>query len=199
MCQLPGFAVAWLKEARTPVKALESGMPAAVIPVMGGLFMATVTIGVDPHKASHTAVAISAAEEPLGELRVRASASQAGRLLASAAAWPERIWAIEGAGGLGYLLARQLLAAGEQVLDVQPKLGARVRQLAAGCTNQSSAARPSHQLMITLCARTWVRGQPPPWPTVHSHAAHGSLRRGEFSGTYLAQLPDLRDFWTQVA
>ena len=34
--------------------------------------MAAVMIGVDPHKASHTAVAISAAEEPLGELRVRA-------------------------------------------------------------------------------------------------------------------------------
>ena len=80
-------------------------MPATVIPVMGGLFMATVTIGVDPHEASHTAVAISAAEEPLGELGVRASAGQAGRLLAWAAAWPERIWAIEGAGGLGHLLA----------------------------------------------------------------------------------------------
>jgi hypothetical protein len=39
-------------------------------------------IGVDPHKAWHTAVAISAAEEPLGELRVRACAAQAGRLLA---------------------------------------------------------------------------------------------------------------------
>ena len=39
--------------------------------------MVTVVIGVDPHKASHTAVAINAAEEPLGELRVRASAVQA--------------------------------------------------------------------------------------------------------------------------
>ena len=40
--------------------------------------MAAVMIGVDPHKGSHTAVAIGAAEEPLGELRVRASAAQAG-------------------------------------------------------------------------------------------------------------------------
>jgi hypothetical protein len=52
--------------------------------------MAVVMIGVDPHKASHTAVAISTAEEPLGELRVRASAVQAERLLAWAAAWPEQ-------------------------------------------------------------------------------------------------------------
>jgi transposase len=99
--------------------------------------MSAVMIGIDPHKASHTAVAISAAEEPLGELRVRASAAQAGRLLEWAAAWPERAWAVEGAGGMGYLLAQQLLAAGERVLDVQPKLGARVRLLAAGDTNKN--------------------------------------------------------------
>jgi hypothetical protein len=37
--------------------------------------MAAVMIGVDPHKGSHTAVAISSAEEPLGELRVRACAA----------------------------------------------------------------------------------------------------------------------------
>ena len=94
-------------------------------------------IGVDPHKASHTAVAISAAEEPLGELQVRACAAQAERLLAWAAAWPLRTWAVEGAGGLGHLLAQQLLAVGERVLDVPPKLGARVRLLATGDVNKN--------------------------------------------------------------
>ena len=53
---------------------------------------------------------IGPAEEPLGELRVRASAVQAQKLIAWAAAWPERTWAVEGAGGLGYLLAWQLTA-----------------------------------------------------------------------------------------
>jgi transposase len=96
------------------------------------MLVATVMIGIDPHKASHTAVAITAAEEPLGRLRVRASAAQADRLVAWAAEWPERTWAVEGAGGLGRLLAQQLVAAGERVLDVQPKLGARVRLLATG-------------------------------------------------------------------
>ena len=99
--------------------------------------MAAVMIGVDPDKASHTAVAISAAEEPLGELRVRACAAQAERLLAWAAAWPLRTWAVEGAGGLGHLLAQQLLAVGERVLDVPPKLGARVRLLATGDVNKN--------------------------------------------------------------
>jgi len=68
---------------------------------------------------------------------VRACAVQAERLLAWAAAWPERTWAIEGAGGLGHLLAQQLVAAGERVLDVQPKLAARVRLLAAGDVNKN--------------------------------------------------------------
>jgi transposase len=99
--------------------------------------MVAVMIGVDPHKASHTAVAIGVAGELLAELRVRACASQADRLLAWAQAWPERAWAVEGAGGVGHLLAQQLLPAGERVLDVPPKLAARVRLLQAGDTNKN--------------------------------------------------------------
>ncbi len=57
--------------------------------------------------------------------------------MAWAAGWPERTWAVAGAGGLGHLLDWQLLSAGERVLDVQPKLGARVRLLAAGATNKN--------------------------------------------------------------
>ena len=71
-----------------------------------------VMIGVDPHKASHTAAAIGPAEEPLGQVRKQACPSQAAQLVAWAAAWPDRTWAVEGATGLGSLLARQLLAAG---------------------------------------------------------------------------------------
>ena len=94
-------------------------------------------IGVDPHKGSHTAVALGADEAVLGQVRVRASAAQAGRLLEWAAAWPERTWAVEGARGLGHLLAQQLVGAGEPVLDVQPKLAARVRLLAAGAVSKN--------------------------------------------------------------
>jgi transposase len=111
--------------------------------------MAAVMIGVDPHKGSHTAVVISPAEEPLGELRVRASAGQAGKLIGWAAAWPERTWAVEGAGGLGRLLAQQLTAAGERVLDVQPKLASRVRLLQAGDTNKND---PNDALSVAVAA-----------------------------------------------
>src|SRR5262245_56841641 len=39
------------------------------------------------------------------------------KLLEWAAKWPHRTWAVEGAGGLGHVLAQQLVAAGERVLD----------------------------------------------------------------------------------
>ena len=66
------------------------------------------------------------------------------RLLAWAAAWPQRTWAVEGAGGAGHLPAQQLLPAGGRVLDVQPKLGARARLPAAGDVNENDPddARP---------------------------------------------------------
>ena len=64
--------------------------------------------------------------------------------MAWAAPWPERTWAVEGATGLGYLLAQQLVAAGERVPGIQPKPGARVRLLATGATNKNDPndARP---------------------------------------------------------
>ena len=91
--------------------------------------MVAVMIGVDPHKGSHTAVVISPAEEPLGEIRVRASAAQAEKLAEWAAAWPERTWAVEGAAGLGRLLAQQLVGLGlELVVDPGCLTSGRVRQ-----------------------------------------------------------------------
>jgi transposase len=122
-------------------------------------------IGVDPHKGSHTAVAIGEKEAPLGEVRVRASAAQAERLVAWAAPWPERTWAVEGAGGLGYLLAQQLVAAGERVLDVQPKLGARVRLLATGATNKND---PNDARSVAIAA---LRSAAPRQVAAENHAA----------------------------
>jgi transposase len=86
-------------------------------------------IGVDPHKASHTAVAIGRDEGELGVVKMRATRSQVTRLLAWAEPFEKRTWAIESAGGLGYLLAQQLVAAGEEVLDVPATLASRIRSL----------------------------------------------------------------------
>ena len=99
--------------------------------------MAGVMIGIDPHKGSHTAVALDAREQRLGQLRVRASCRQVEALLELGRWLAARTWAIEGARGLGLLLAQQLIAAGERVLDVPPKLAARVRLLDTGQINKN--------------------------------------------------------------
>jgi transposase len=127
-------------------------MPAAdlgSVTTVWSALMSEVMIGIDPHKGSHTAVAIGAGEEPLGELRVVACPSQAEQLLAWAQGWPRRAWAVEGAAGLGHLLAQQLVAAGEQVLDVPPKLAARVRLLQAGDTNKND---PNDAFSVAVAA-----------------------------------------------
>jgi transposase len=75
-------------------------------------------IGVDPHKATHTAVVVNDREDELGRKKVRACRTQVTQLLSWTEPFPRRTWAIEGADGLGYLLAQQLVAAGESVVDV---------------------------------------------------------------------------------
>ena len=92
------------------------------------------TIGIDPHKATHTAVAIDDTERVLGELTVPADRSQTVRLMewASQLDGDGRLWAIEAAGGLGYLLSQQLIARGEPVVDVPAVLASRVRVLGSG-------------------------------------------------------------------
>jgi transposase len=97
----------------------------------------SVIIGVDPHKASHTAVAIDTSEEEQARKKVRVGRTQVDQLMAWAAGFEGRTWAIESAGGLGYLLAQQLVNAGEDVVDVPATLAARARLLATGRSNKN--------------------------------------------------------------
>ena len=89
-------------------------------------------IGIDPHKGSHTAAAVDRDEAVIDTIRVDADVINAARLLAWAARFEPRTWAVEGATGMGALLAQQLVAAGEHVVDVPPKLSSRVRLLERG-------------------------------------------------------------------
>jgi transposase len=92
-----------------------------------------VLIGVDPHKGS---VAVAALDQATGELLERAGFPQNHAGLKALERWakrfPKRRWAVENAGGLGRHLAGRLAAAGESVVDVPPKLSARVRVLSSG-------------------------------------------------------------------
>jgi transposase len=98
-----------------------------------------VMIGIDPHKRTHTAVAIDHGERVLDERLVQATGTQVPELLewATLLDGGERVWAIESAGGLGYLLAQQLLAAGEEVVDIPATLAPRVRLLGTGRSDKN--------------------------------------------------------------
>lgn len=108
-----------------------------------------VIIGVDPHKASHTAVAIGEGEDELARKKVRASKNQVPQLLAWAESFPSRVWAIEGADGMGYLLAQQLVATGERVVNVPATLAARARTLGSG---RSTKTDPNDALSVAIAA-----------------------------------------------
>src|SRR5829696_7738959 len=130
-------AVTWLNRGVCP--------PEVRLPVAGSSLSAAtkghavITIGIDPHKRSLTAVALDPHSRLLGQLRLPASQA-ATRLLAWAAAWPERRWAVEGASGLGRGIAQLLVAAGETVLDVPAKLAARTRLLGTSSARKSDLA-----------------------------------------------------------
>ena len=109
----------------------------------------TVIIGVDPHKTTHTAVAIAHDESELATVTVRATVKQAEQLRKWAAPLGECTWAIESAGGLGYLLAQQLVGAGEHVLDVPATLAARIRTLD---TKRSNKNDPNDARSVAIAA-----------------------------------------------
>lgn len=90
-------------------------------------------IGIDPHKASHTATALSpATNSAASSLRIDATFAGYRQLLRWGRTFPERQWAIENAHGLGCRLAHWLVARGEDVVDVRTTATARVRELSRG-------------------------------------------------------------------
>lgn len=109
----------------------------------------SVIIGVDPHKATHTAVAIDRSEVELARAKVRSTCHQVPQLLDWAEPLGERTWAIESADGLGYLLSQQLIGAGETVVDVPSTLAARVRVLGTGRSDKND---PNDALSVAIAA-----------------------------------------------
>jgi transposase len=117
----------------------------------------SVMIGVDPHKQLHQAVAIDGGEVELSRVVVRATRRQVDQLLGWAEPFPDRTWAIECAGGLGYLLAQQLLDAGEVVLDVPATLASRVRVLGSGRSNKNDTNDALSVAVAALRSRSLVK------------------------------------------
>jgi transposase len=110
-----------------------------------------VMIGVDPHKASHTAAALDEQGQLLGRQRVPATLVGYRALRQWAGRWQERRWAVEGAHGIGRALAQRLVGDGEPVLDVPAKLAARVRVLSVGHGRKSD---PDDAVSVAVAARS---------------------------------------------
>jgi transposase len=119
-----------------------------------------VMIGIDPHKALHTAVALDGAEDQLSSVKVRATSRQVEQLINWAECFEKRTWAIESAGGLGYLLAQQLVARGEEVLDVPATLATRIRVLVTERSNKNDP-NDAHSIAIAALRSPRLRSVEP--------------------------------------
>ena len=116
-----------------------------------------VVIGVDPHKRSVTIEARDAREvlRATGSFPTTTAGYRA--MVRYCRQWPRRVWAVEGAGGVGRPLASRLLAEGERVLDVPAKLSARVRVLDKGHGRKTDATDAHAVVLAALRDRNQLR------------------------------------------
>jgi transposase len=98
-----------------------------------------VVIGMDPHKRSVTIEVMAADETVLGGGRYATDADGLAALRRYVGRFSDRVWAIEGCNGIGHHIAVRLLAVGEEVIDVPPKLSARARVFATGQGRKTDA------------------------------------------------------------
>jgi transposase len=114
-----------------------------------------VIIGVDPHKSVNAVAAIDGDGELLGHEVFPANRAGLRKLERWAKRFSERRWAVEGAAGIGRPAAQKLVGSGEEVVDVPPKLSARVRVLSSFAGN----ARKNDRLDATFTALAALRNE----------------------------------------
>jgi transposase len=98
-----------------------------------------VVIGMDPHKRSATIEVMTGDETIVGGGRFGTDRDGYAAMMTYSKQWPDRVWAIEGCQGIGRHIANRLLADGEEVVDVPPKLSARARVFATGQGRKTDA------------------------------------------------------------
>jgi transposase len=118
--------------------------------------MSTVVIGMDPHKRTATIEVMASNEAVVGGGRYATDAAGYRPVRAEAKRWPERVWAIEGCQGIGRHIASRLLADGERVVDVPPKLSARVRVFATG-QGRKTDATDAHSVALAATRMAGLR------------------------------------------
>ena len=115
-----------------------------------------VVIGMDPHKRSTTIEVMSADEAIHAGGRYATDRDGYRAMLRFARQWPDRVWAIEGCAGIGKHIANRLLADGEEVVDVPPKLSARTRVFATG-QGRKTDATDAHSVALVGTRMTGLR------------------------------------------
>src|SRR5690348_3659781 len=118
--------------------------------------MSGVIIGMDPHKRSATIEVMASDETVVGGGRYGADAAGYRAMLAEVKRWPERTWAVGGCQGIGRHIANRLLAGGENVVDVPPKLSARTRVFATG-QGRKTDATDAHSVALAATRMTGLR------------------------------------------
>jgi transposase len=118
--------------------------------------MGGVVIGMDPHKRSATIEVVDTHARLLGSGRFSTDKAGYAAMRGYVKAWPQRIWAIEGANGAGRALAQRLVEAGERVLDVPAKLAARVRLFDTG-HNRKTDALDAHSIAMVAVRTSGLR------------------------------------------
>jgi transposase len=109
--------------------------------------MEKIVIGVDPHRLSATIEAVDHHERVLASGRFTTDKAGYVAMRKHVAAWPDRVWAVEGSNGAGRSLAQRLLADGEHVVDVPAKLAARARMLDTG-HGRKTDAHDAHSVAV---------------------------------------------------
>jgi transposase len=110
----------------------------------------------DPHKRSATIEVMTADESVVGDGRFATDRDGYAAMLRYGKQWPDRVWAIEGCAGIGKHIAHRLLADGEQVVDVPPKLSARARVFATG-QGRKTDATDAHSVALVGTRMTGLR------------------------------------------
>ena len=112
--------------------------------------MPAVIIGMDPHKRSATIEVVDEAEHVLLSQRFATGTDGYRAMLTAVSTWPARTWAVEGANGAGRHLAQRLVADGETVLDVPPKLSTRARIFDRGHGRKNDPADAHTTAVVAL-------------------------------------------------
>jgi hypothetical protein len=125
----------WRGVAQEGTAQLEEAIPTSPFPTgfeERRSVMEQVIIGVDPHKLSATIEVVDKQEHLLGSGRFTTDKTGYAAMRSYVKAWPNRVWAVEGANGAGRPLSQRLVEAGQQVVDVPAKKAARVRLFDTG-------------------------------------------------------------------